>query len=107
MLITSLWSVLERNVGVESIADFKRSFTEVMFASIDSVAGALPSMSADEARAFITFFFVAGLWPAANPAPVVVEVLEREEFAGLCIAFEAELRAYARPVLRGLPSGQA
>ena len=37
MLLSCLWSVLERNVGIESIADFKRSFIDVLDASVDSV----------------------------------------------------------------------
>ncbi len=109
MLMSSLWSVLERNVGVEPIAEFKRSFIDVMRAPVDSLENALPSLSADDASAFMTFFFlfVAGSWPAANPSPIVVEVLGREEFAGHCIVFEDVLRTHAQTVLRGLLAGRA
>ena len=109
MLFSCLWSVLERNVGIESIADFKRSFIDVMFASNGSFENALPSMSSDDAYSFITFFlfFVAGSWPAAHPAPIVVEVLEREEFAGHRIAMEPMLRAQAQTTLRGLLAGHS
>ena len=107
--MSSLWSVLERNVGVEPIAEFKRSFIDVMRAPVDSLENALPSLSADDASAFMTFFFlfVAGSWPAANPSPIVVEVLGREEFAGHCIVFEDVLRTHAQTVLRGLLAGRA
>ena len=109
MLFSSLWSVLERNVSIESVADFKRNFLEVSFAPVDSVTTVLPTMSAEDVYSFTTFFFlfVAGSWPAANPAPIVVEVLEREEFAGHCIVFEPVLRAHAQTVLRGLLAEQA
>lgn len=109
MLISSLWSVLERNVSVDSIADFKRSFIEEMSALVDSVRSALPSLSADNAYAFVSFFFyfVAGSWAAANPSPIVVEVLSREEFTGHCIAFESVLSAHAQTVLRGMLAGEA
>lgn len=108
MLISSLWSVLERNVGVEFMADFKRSFIEEMFALIDSVKSALPSLSADSAYAFVSFFFffVAGSWAVANPSPIVAEVLNGKEFAGQCIVFESGLSAHAQTMLRGLLAGQ-
>jgi len=104
VLVSSLWSVLERNVGVDAIANFKRSFLEVTYASVASVERALPSLSDEDAHAYVTYFFlfVAGAWPAANPAPIVVEVLGREEFAGHSMEFEPVLRAHAQTVLRGL-----
>lgn len=108
MLISSLWSVLERNVGVDSIADFKRSFIQEMSVLIDSVHSALPLLSADNSYTFVSFFFffVAGSWSAANPAPIVVEVLDRKEFKGQCIDFEAVLSAHAKTMLRGLLAGK-
>ena len=106
MLFSSLWSVLERNVNVDSIAEFKLSFLEIMTTSIRSTANAL-TLSTDDAYSFLSYFFyfIAGSWPAANPSAVVAEVLEREEFADHCVDFEPTLRAHTQTILRGmLPS---
>ncbi len=107
-LVSSLWAVLERNVSAESIAEFKRHFLEESFVPIEPLAAALPRLSADDAYAFVTFFFlfIAGSWPAANPAPLVVEVLQREEFEGHHLDFESTLRAHAQTLLRGLTARQ-
>ena len=103
MLFSSLWSVLERNVSAESVTEFKRDFLEISTGSVDSIATAL-ALSADDAYAFLSFFFyfIAGSWPAANPSPLVAEVLEQEEFAGQCVNFESTLRAHTRLTLGGV-----
>ena len=104
MLVSALWSVLERNVSLETVADFKRNVHEVMFGSAEAVAAALPGISSDEARAFLSFFFVfaAGAWGASNPAPVVAELYTDDEFAGMQVDFETALEAHARILLHGL-----
>jgi AcrR family transcriptional regulator len=103
-LIGSLWSVLERNVGADSIAEFKRSFAAMTAETVAALNLALPGLRPGAARSFHSFFlmFAAGAWPATHPAPVVAEVLAREEFAGNTVGFEALLRAHTQTLLRGL-----
>ncbi len=103
-LVSSLALVLERNVSVEVIADFKRRFNALGEEPVNAVHAALPELSLEDSAAFMSFFsvFVAGVWPVCNPAPAVAEVLARPEFSGMCIEFETVARAHANTVLRGL-----
>lgn len=104
MLTSSVASVLERNVGPDEIARFKREAFALMLGIVGAIDAALPGSPPDAARSFATLFslFVAGAWPAAHPTPLVAEVLARDEFAGLRIDFEATLRTHTRALLRGL-----
>ncbi len=108
MLIASLSSVLEHNVGVEVIADFKIRFTGMVGGLIQAVHQALPTISLDDSRTFVTYFylFVAGAWPAAHPPPLVVQVLARPEFAQMCIDFETAVRGQAEILLRGFAAAR-
>ena len=89
-LLSSLSSVLERNVGVELIAAFKRQFSILFKAPIQAVHKALPDLSLDDAGVFMTFFyvFVAGIWPVSDPPPAVAAVLARPEFSDMSVDFE-------------------
>lgn len=104
MLISSLSSVLEHNISIEAVAEFKREFHPVVMGSADSLRSAMPELSAEQAYVFLRFFglFMAGTWPNANPAPAVAEVLGHEEFASMGIDLEAALFEQARLLLRGL-----
>lgn len=104
MLISSLSSVLEHNVCVETVAAFKRAFHPEMMGSAASMRAALPELSEEQVQTFLLFFglFMAGTWPNANPAPAVAEVLASEEFASMGIDFETALFEHARVLLRGL-----
>jgi AcrR family transcriptional regulator len=104
MLTSSLASVLERNVGPDEIAHFKRGALALMLGIGGALDAALPGRPADASRWFATLFplLVAGAWPAAHPTPLVAEVLARDELASLRIDFEATLRTHARALLRGL-----
>ena len=103
-LLSSLSSVLERNVGVELIAAFKRQFSTLLEAPTQAVHMALPDLSLDDAGVFMTFFyvFVAGIWPVSDPPPAVAEVLARPEFSDMGVDFEGVVRTHAHTVLRGL-----
>ncbi len=104
MLISSLSSVLERNVGADSVADFKRTFHGLILGSGEALRCAIPDLSIYQVGALLHFLglSIAGTWPSANPVPAVAEVLAREEFSSMRVDFEATLCAHARVVLRGL-----
>ncbi len=106
-LLSSLSSVLERNVGVELIATFKRQFSTLFEAPTQAVHRALPGLSLDDAGVFMSFFyvFVAGIWPVSNPPSAVAEVLARPEFSDMRVDFESMVRTHAHTVLRGLCRG--
>ncbi len=107
-LFSSISSVLERNVSDEVIAEFKREFNDLVYGSSEAMQAALPGLSKEQADSFVLFtgLFVAGAWPSASPAPAVLRVLERDEFAGRRLDFEATLLAHARVLLRGLLAGE-
>lgn len=104
MLVSTLSSVLERNVSAETIAAFKRAFHPVLLGSGDALSLAVPNLAADQVETFLFSIgmMTAGAWPSANPVPAVAEVLEQEEFAHSRIDFESTLFAHARVVLYGL-----
>jgi len=103
-LLSSLASVLEHNVGPDTIAEFKRGFITLRHAPAQAVLAALPTLTPERAGELMMYFYVsvAGLWPVSNPPPAVVEVLSRPEFSDMCVDFETMLRAHAHTVVRGL-----
>lgn len=107
-LVSSISSVLERNVSEEVVVDFKRQFNAQVYGSSDAMRAALPDLTSEQAEQFVllTGLFVGGAWPSANPPPAVARVHERDEFAGRKLDFEATLVAHARVVLRGLLAGE-
>ncbi|PRQ02074.1 TetR/AcrR family transcriptional regulator [Enhygromyxa salina] len=104
VLVASLSSVLEHNVGTAVVIEFKRSLHALTGAPTEALARAAPGLGVDGARTFMTFVFVsvAGVHPVANPAPAVAEVLADPEFAEMCVEFAPFVRAHALTVLRGL-----
>lgn len=49
----------------------------------------------------MTSLLVAGLWPPAHPAPVVVEVLAKPEFRALRPDFRRDLKEGILSLIRG------
>jgi AcrR family transcriptional regulator len=76
-LISVLAGVLERNVSRESVITFKARALEHTTRTAHIVAAHIPEL--DEAAALeltsMVSNFVAGLWPVANPSPVVAEAI--------------------------------
>jgi AcrR family transcriptional regulator len=107
MLVSSLASVLETNVGPAAVADVKQGFHRLLTRSVVALCAALPALTLEAGRDFAALFtlLVAGAWPAAHPTPVVADVLARREFADMRVDFESTLRTQARASLRGLIAG--
>lgn len=103
-LLSSVASVLERNVSTEGIAAFKGRFMAQAHKPILAVHLALPELALERAGELMTYHYlcVAGLWPASNPTPAVAKVLARPEFSSMCLDFETVLQSHALTVLRGL-----
>lgn len=82
-LVSVLASVLEQNVSVELVAQFKTDVLRLGIRQTNALHAALPALSISECAAFgqILHAFLAGFWPMAHPAPAVRTVLERPEFA--------------------------
>ncbi len=103
-LLSALSSVLEHNVSVGAVADFKRTFNGLIFGTTDAFHSTLPMLAVEQLETFLrlTGPFIAGIWPNANPPPAVAEVLAREEFASWSVQFEPTLAAHTRLLLTGL-----
>lgn len=98
-----LASALERNVTVDAVAEFKSAVMSNVGRACVSVRRVLPSL--DESRAFYlvraSHALAAGLWPMANPAPVMDQVLERPEFETIRVDFTQEMQRALLALVRG------
>jgi hypothetical protein len=106
-LLGVLQSVLEQNVSREVIADVKGEVLGLSQLSARALHAALPDVPPDEcawANSMIVLL-VAGMWPAAHPAPNAASVLDREEFRALRPNMERDLRRAVLVMLRGLRGG--
>ncbi len=104
MLVSSLTAAIERNVSPDTVADFKRRTAELQARAEAALATALPTLRGEAKTTFFTLYNLglAGAWPAANPAPILEEVLARKEFAHLRVDLGPTLQKLARALLRGL-----
>ena len=104
LLLGSLATVLEQNVGHETVREFKRTFLREAEPAFQALQKALPPMSWDEAYGAIGMLAMAasGMYPHAHPAPVVREVLAEPEFCGHGVDFKTAVRAHAEAYLTGL-----
>lgn len=103
-LFASVASVLEHNVGADTVAAFKREFVETVEPVVVALAVAIPPLSRDQAFSALATLVMAtiGFWPHAHPAPVVREVLARPEFTRVRIDFKSTVEAHATAYLTGV-----
>ena len=103
LLLGALASVLEHNVGVETVTRFKGKLLVETELVTSIVCGVLTEMPEAEAGKVIASLIMAasGMWPHCHPAPVVREVLAEEEFASMRFDFHTMVRDLTRDVLRG------
>jgi hypothetical protein len=96
-------SVLEKNVSEDSVLWFKTSMYHTMQGIAHSLSAVLPSLAFEHTSMLLMYLVVliSGLWPIANPPPVVQKVLERSEFNKLNADFSRDLE----PVLIFLMTG--
>jgi len=103
-LLGVLQSVLEQNVSSEVIAEAKGEVLGLSRRAARALHAALPGVPPEEcawANSTIALL-VAGMWPAAHPAPNAALVLEREEFRALRPDMGRDLEKAILVVLRGL-----
>src|SRR5487761_2382940 len=72
-LLGMLASVLERNVSEAGVLALKTAMLEMSTRIATALSRALPGLSFDDCAwvASVTGTFVSGLWPVANPNPIV------------------------------------
>ncbi len=103
-LLSILATGLERNVSETAVVALKTEMFGLTARIAAALAGALPQLSATDCAwgTGIIGIFVSGLWPVANPSPIVAGVLARPEFAATKPTFERDLERAILMVLRGL-----
>jgi len=108
-LASALASVLEHNVSVDAVVEFKTRLMDVLLRLGNAVQVAMPSLTLDTTRQFLftAQFLVVGLWPAAHPPPAVAEALQRPELQFACIDFERDLEQALITQLRGLKTASS
>jgi AcrR family transcriptional regulator len=92
-LTSVLSGVLERNVSVGSVRDFKRRAIARNVRLANLIRGLLPDLSNRAAleTASLATTLLAGLWPLANPGPVVRAATEDPELAAAHVDFTGRM----------------
>ena len=104
VLIGALATVLERNVGAETVREFKRELQGENLHLTSTLQEKLPTLKEEEAYRVLAMMLMAasGMWPHSHPSPVVQEVLKEPEFAGMKFNFKDTVREHTCLLLRGI-----
>lgn len=96
-------SVFEHNVSAQVVEAVKTTSLAQAIEVATALRTALPALSLDRCLWInnMTSLLVAGLWPPAHPAPSVVEVLAKPEFASLRPDFRRDLHEAILSLIRG------
>ena len=94
-LTASMPSVLEHNVSIDTVGAFKARAMGLVGELAMGMHAARPERPLAHYKELIHHAvpLMVGLWPFANPSPVVREVLAAEELADFRHDFERDLRA--------------
>ncbi|GAB6096912.1 TetR family transcriptional regulator [Desulfatiferula olefinivorans] len=95
MKLASIFNgILEKNIDFETAYACKISLRERVFSAAGILSDLFPALSFDQAARLImrSFALCIGLWQIAEPAPILRQVLEKEELRLLRIDFQSELR---------------
>jgi TetR/AcrR family transcriptional regulator len=97
-------SVIEKNVTVEVLRPFKLAQLAGSLRVIAALRAALPTLSADDAGAFMLFShcFTNGLQPMLSPPEALQQIHREPPYDGLIGDLSPSVRAHASVVLRGL-----
>lgn len=103
-LLAILAGVLERNISEEAVIALKTEMLGLSSRIAIALHGPLPDLSVDDCgwAGSVVGTFVSGLWPAANPSPMVAAVLARPEFALMKPTVGRDLERMIFVTLRGL-----
>jgi len=103
-LLSILAGVLERNVSEAGVVALKTEMLTMARRVALAVAAAVPQLSVEDCSwvTGVIGTFVSGLWPIANPSPLVDAVVSRPEFAGLKPSAAQDIERMMLILLRGL-----
>jgi AcrR family transcriptional regulator len=99
-----LYTVLEKNVSVESLVNFKRYLNENVGTVVDLICMALPNCTPGKASEFISLqsAVASGLYAATRLSDVQRQVLEMPEFEHYRIDFTIAFQDAVEYLLRGV-----
>jgi TetR/AcrR family transcriptional regulator len=103
-LLGMVSSILEHNLSEDAIINCKRELVMLSQHATRALHTALPNIALTDCGWMLgtIALYVAGLWPAAHPAPPAARVLARDEFAALRPVFERDLTKGILVLLRGV-----
>lgn len=103
-LISVVANVLEHNLSADAAVEFKSRVLELSIRISNALHTALPSLPHEHTAALLRYLhaLIAGLWPMANPAPLMAALIERPDYHSMCSEFEPDLRGAFAAMLRGL-----
>lgn len=103
VLVGALATVLEHNVGPETVLEFKGQLHQESLSAAGAFQAILPSLTDEDAYATLAMLLMAasGMWPHCHPAPVVREILKKPEFTPMKFDFKEMVQEHTRLVLRG------
>ncbi|MBT2334980.1 TetR family transcriptional regulator [Variovorax paradoxus] len=104
--LTSIFpSILEHNVSVERMVQFKHGLLAVRKETALDFHRCIPAISAStfERVIHLTLPLLIGLWPLSHPAQIAAEVTAHADLAALRYQFQQDLEEGMLMLLRGLP----
>ncbi len=96
--------VLERNLSTEAIVSAKQNLAGLTLHIAELLHARIPRVSLADCAWFgsAAATWVAGIWPAVNAPPAVVQALSRPELSGMELVFERDFARYLAVLLKGL-----
>ncbi len=103
-LSSVLPSVIEHNIALERVIDFKRRYPAMVEAITSVVCTAMPMIQPAHVAEFarLSTPLLIGMWPISHPAAVVREALALPDLAPLRFDFQRDLARALRVMLRGI-----
>ena len=108
-LMSVLASVIEKNVSLETLMEFKRETRGLVLRHVNALNAALPALGIQRSREILPplFGILAGLWPYTTPGEAMLELRELPEFSNEALDVPAELRRGVELILRGALAAEA
>ena len=102
-LLSVLTTVIQKNVSLDTLINFKRSTRGLVLRLVNALHAALPQLSVDALGELMPPLLgaVVGLWPFSTPGETIAELLAIPEFAEYAIDVPTELRRSAELLFRG------
>lgn len=106
-MISIIFSVLEQNLSVETIIDFKRWMVGQsgrMALALHRILPGAPLAACAEAWTLVSLA-IAALWPVTHPSPNAAKVYELEEFAAMRGEPRRDIGRAVLVILKGAAAG--